>query len=56
MILNAVGDEDFINARVAGTGGSALFWAKQELGEESPMVQHLVSLGAEELDPIPDEL
>jgi ankyrin repeat protein len=55
-ILNAVGDSEFINVRVFGTGGNALFWAKQELGEDSEMVQHLVSLGAEELEPIPDEL
>lgn len=56
VILNALGDIDFINVRVFGSGGNALYWAKQELGEDSPMVQHLVSLGAEELEPMPDEL
>jgi len=56
VIVNALNDEDFINVRVFGSGGSALYFAKQELGEDSPMVAHLVSLGAEELEPIPDEL
>jgi len=56
VIMDAIGESDFINVRVYGTGGSALFYAKQELGEESPMIEHLISLGAEELEPIPDEL
>jgi prolyl 4-hydroxylase len=39
------------NATTSGTGGTALWWAKKELGADHPVVEFLESLGALEAGP-----
>lgn len=34
-----------------GNGGSPLWWAKKTHGHKHPVVQHLESIGAEEIPP-----
>ena len=40
-----------INAKTKGAGGSALWWAKQSLEDEDPVVAFLESIGALEIGP-----
>ena len=40
-----------INQRTNTDGGTALWWAKQELGEDHPMISLLESMGALEIGP-----
>ena len=40
-----------INAKTKGAGGSALWWAKQSLEDEDPVVSFLESVGALEIGP-----
>jgi len=41
-----------INARTNhGKGGSALWWAVQQHGEDSPMAMYLKSVGGENIEP-----
>ena len=40
-----------VNAKTKGAGGSALWWAKQSLEDEDPVVSFLESVGALEIGP-----
>ena len=40
-----------INQRTNTDGGTALWWAKQELGQDHPMIDLLESMGALEIGP-----
>ena len=39
------------NAKTHGEGGTALWWAKQELDEDHPVIEFLESLGALDIGP-----
>jgi ankyrin repeat protein len=40
-----------VNALTKGTGATALWWAKQQHGEDHPVIDYLISMGAIESGP-----
>ena len=40
-----------INKKTNGSGGTALWWAKQKHGDEHPVIEYLESIGALAIGP-----